>query len=34
MILAGKKLTTVDNKTCEAIVGTAGIAFYGINSAR
>ncbi len=33
MILAGKKLTTVDNKSCEALTGTAGIAFYGINSA-
>jgi hypothetical protein len=33
MILAGKKLTTVDNKTCEALVGTGGIAFYAINSA-
>src|SRR5580692_5899778 len=33
MILAGKKLTTVDNKACEAITGTGGIAFFGINSA-
>jgi hypothetical protein len=33
MILAGTKLTTADNKTCEAIAGTGGIAFYGINSA-
>ncbi|HEV8047361.1 MAG TPA: hypothetical protein VGP35_06515 [Terriglobales bacterium] len=33
MILAGSKLTTVDNKTCEAISGTGGISFYGINSA-
>ena len=33
MILAGTKLTTVDNKTCEAISGTGGISFYGINSA-
>jgi hypothetical protein len=33
MILAGTKLTTVDNKTCEAILGTGGISFYGINSA-
>jgi hypothetical protein len=32
MILAGTKLTSVDNKECEAIVGTGGIAFYGINS--
>ena len=33
MILAGTKLTTVNNKTCEAILGTGGIAFYGINNA-
>jgi hypothetical protein len=33
MILAGKKLTSVDNKACEAITGTGGIAFYAINSA-
>lgn len=33
MILAGTKLTTVDNKTCEAISGAGGIALYGINSA-
>src|SRR5580693_1041717 len=33
MILAGKKLTTVDNKACEAITVTGGIAFFGINSA-
>jgi len=33
MILAGTKLTTVNNKTCEAISGTGGISFYGINSA-
>jgi len=33
MILAGTKLTTVDNKTCEAISGTGGISFYGVNSA-
>jgi len=32
MILAGTKLTTVNNKTCEAISGTGGISFYGINS--
>ncbi len=33
MILAGKKLTTVDYKKCQAIAGTGGISFYGINSA-
>jgi hypothetical protein len=33
MILAGTKLTTVDNKTCETISGTGGISFYGVNSA-
>ncbi|MGA8492618.1 MAG: hypothetical protein WB711_19500 [Terriglobales bacterium] len=33
MILAGTKLTTVNNKTCEAITGSTGIAFYAINSA-
>jgi hypothetical protein len=33
MILAGKKLTTVDNKACEALSGTGGISFYGVNSA-
>lgn len=33
MILAGKKLTTVDNKACSPISGTGGIAFFGINSA-
>jgi hypothetical protein len=33
MILAGKKLTTVNNKSCQAISGTGGISFYGINSA-
>jgi hypothetical protein len=32
MILAGTKLTTVDNKTCEVETGTDGIAFYAINS--
>ncbi len=32
MILAGTKLATVDSKDCEAIVGTGGIAFYGINN--
>lgn len=32
MILAGKKLTTVNNKNCAAILGTGGIAFYGINN--
>jgi len=33
MILAGKKLTTVDSKSCQAISGTGGISFYGVNSA-
>jgi len=33
MILAGKKLTTVNNKACAAISGTGGISFYGVNSA-
>ncbi|HSY64132.1 MAG TPA: hypothetical protein VK829_06010 [Terriglobales bacterium] len=33
MILAGTKLTTVNNSSCEAITGTTGIAFYAINSA-
>jgi hypothetical protein len=33
MILAGTKLTTVDNKTCRAMSGTGGISFYGVNSA-
>jgi len=33
MILAGKKLTTINNKSCQAISGTGGISFYGINSA-
>src|SRR3984957_15946591 len=33
MILAGKKLTTVNNKACSATVGAGGIAFFGINSA-
>jgi hypothetical protein len=33
MILAGTKLTTVNNKSCEAISGTGGISFYGVNSA-
>jgi hypothetical protein len=33
MLLKGTKLTTVDNKACEAITGTTGIQFYGINSA-
>jgi len=33
MILAGTKLTTVNNAACEAIAGTGGIAFYGVNSA-
>jgi hypothetical protein len=33
MILAGTKLTTVNNKSCEAISGTGGISFFGVNSA-
>jgi len=33
MLLAGTKLTTIDNKACSAIAGTGGIAFYGVNSA-
>jgi len=34
MILAGKKLTTVNNKNCSATaVGVDGISFYAINSA-
>ena len=33
MILAGTKLTTVNNAACEAIAGTGGISFYGVNSA-
>jgi len=33
MILAGKKLTTINDKTCEAIAGTGGISFFGVNSA-
>jgi hypothetical protein len=34
MILAGKKLTTVNNKTCQTTGATAGsIAFYAINKA-
>ena len=33
MILNGTKLTTVNNKQCEAITGSTGIQFYGINSA-
>jgi hypothetical protein len=33
MILDGKKLTSVDNSTCEVETGADGIAFYGINSA-
>jgi len=32
MILAGKKLTTVNNKACAALEGTGGVAFYGINN--
>jgi len=33
MLLTGTKLTTVNNKACEAISGTGGISFFGINSA-
>jgi len=33
MTLSGTKLTTVNNKACEAITGTGGIAFFAINSA-
>jgi hypothetical protein len=33
MILAGKKLTTVNNKNCQSSAGTGSIAFYAINSA-
>ncbi len=34
MILAGTKLTTVNNKSCETIGGATGsISFFGINSA-
>jgi hypothetical protein len=33
MLLNGTKLTTVDNKACEAITGTGGISFFGVNSA-
>jgi hypothetical protein len=33
MLLAGTKLTTIDNKACSAIAGTGGISFYGVNSA-
>ncbi len=32
MIKAGTKLTTVNHSTCEALLGTGGVAFYGINS--
>ena len=32
MLLAGKKLTTVNNKACQAISGAGGIAFYGVNT--
>jgi hypothetical protein len=32
MILAGAKLTSVNNKACSAITGTGGISFYGLNS--
>jgi hypothetical protein len=33
MILAGAKLTTVNNPACETLSGTGGISFFGINSA-
>jgi hypothetical protein len=33
MVLAGKKVTIVNNKKCAATVGTGGPALYGINSA-
>ncbi len=33
MILAGTKLTTVNNSSCSAISGLGGISFYGVNSA-
>jgi hypothetical protein len=33
MILAGTKLTTVNNSSCAAISGAGGISFYGVNSA-
>jgi len=33
MILAGKKLTTIDSKLCSPVTGTGGISFYGINTA-
>jgi hypothetical protein len=32
MILAGKKLTTINNKACAAIAGFGGISFYGVNT--
>jgi hypothetical protein len=32
MLLAGTKLTTVNNKECEAVLGTGGVSFYGLNS--
>jgi hypothetical protein len=32
MILAGTKLTTVNNAACEVASGTGGIAFYGVNN--
>lgn len=31
MVLAGGKLTTINNAKCQAITGTGGISFYGIN---
>jgi hypothetical protein len=33
IIHSGKQLTTINNKSCQAIAGTGGISFYGINSA-
>jgi hypothetical protein len=33
MILTGTKLTTVNNSSCEAISGTGGISFFGVNGA-
>jgi len=32
MLLAGTKLTTINNKACSAISGTGGISFYGVNN--
>ncbi len=33
MILAGKTLTSINNAKCQAITGSNGISFYGINKA-